>query len=85
MNDTSFSPLSHEDTSKSIALRTANDRVGLIPLRVDDASAVESPHGMISVVAPTLSGHAPIFLANNACDSSMRQALLPLTNEKSHK
>ena len=52
-----------------------------------DASAVESPHGMISVVAPTLSEHAPIFLpysANNACDSSIRQALLPHTNEKSH-
>ena len=88
MNDTSFSPFSDPDTSKSIASRTANDRVGLIPLRVDDAFAVESPHGIISVVAPTLSGHAPIFLpycASNACDSSMRQALLPLANEKSHK
>ena len=88
MNDTSFSPFSDPDTSKSIASRTANDRVGLIPLRVDDAFAVESPHGIMSVVAPTLSGHAPIFLpysASNACDSSMRQALLPLANEKSHK
>ena len=85
LNDTSFSPLSDQDTNKSIASRTGNDRVCLIPLRVDDAFAVESLHGMISVVALTLSGDAPIFLpysANNASDSSK---LPPLTNEKSHK
>ena len=73
MNDNGFSPLSGEDTSKTIASRTANDRVGLIPLRVYDAVAVESPHGMISVVAPTLSEHAPIFsayLSNDECVAS---------------
>ena len=88
MNDNGFSLISGEDTSKTIASRTANDGVGLIPISVYDAVAVESPHGMISVVAPILSEQAPIFSAyssNDECVSSKRQAMLPLTNEKSRK